>query len=103
MRRGDVLPGQHEFQADIYRRLNLSFGHFGRSSSRQNHELTQHFFWRLEERGLIAERVLEEVYSPDDRRFLPDRYVIGICPHCGFDHARGDQCENCSVNSIPLT
>jgi methionyl-tRNA synthetase len=93
---------QHEFQADIYRRLHLSFDHFGRSSSRQNHELTQHFFRRLDERGLIAERILEQVYSPDDCRFLPDRYIIGVCPHCGFDRARGDQCENCTRPLDPV-
>jgi len=87
---------QHEFQADIYRRLNLSFDHFGRFSSPQNRELTQHFFRRLNERGLIAERILDQVYSPDDGRFLPDRYIIGTCPHCAFDRARGDQCENCT-------
>jgi methionyl-tRNA synthetase len=37
-----------------------------------------------------------QVYSNVDRRFLPDRYVIGTCPHCGYENARGDQCENCT-------
>jgi methionyl-tRNA synthetase len=93
---------QHELQADIYRRLSLSFDHFGRSSSPQNHELTRHFFRCLDERGLIAERILDQVYSPDDGRFLPDRYIIGTCPHCGFDCARGDQCENCTRPLDPV-
>jgi methionyl-tRNA synthetase len=93
---------QHEIQAVIYRRLSLSFDHFGRSSSRQNHELTKHFFHRLDERGLIAERILDQVFSPDDGRFLPDRYIIGSCPHCGFDRARGDQCENCTRPLDPV-
>ena len=74
---------QHEIQADIYRRLDLSFDHFGRSSSPQNHALTQHFFHRLEDNGFIEERVLDQVYSPVDGRFLPDRYIVGTCPHCG--------------------
>lgn len=87
---------QHEVQADIYRRFYLSFDHFGRSSCPHNHALTQHFFRRLDERGFIEERTLQQVYSPKDARFLPDRYVIGICPHCGFTSARGDQCENCT-------
>jgi methionyl-tRNA synthetase len=49
----------------------------------------------LEERGLIEERVDQMVYSIDDKRFLPDRYIEGTCPHCGFEKARGDQCDNC--------
>ena len=93
---------QHELQADIYRRLCLSFDHFGRSSSPQNHALTRHFFRRLDERALIAERILDQVFSPDDGRFLPDRYIIGTCPHCGFDRARGDQCENCTRPLDPV-
>ncbi|MDH7796255.1 MULTISPECIES: methionine--tRNA ligase [unclassified Beijerinckia] len=87
---------QHRIQADIYRRFCLSFDHFGRSSSPQNRALTQHFFKRLDERGFIEERTLRQVYSHDDARFLPDRYILGTCPQCGFDRARGDQCEECS-------
>ncbi|MDQ0474284.1 methionine--tRNA ligase [Labrys wisconsinensis] len=93
---------QHEVQAAIYRRLDLSFDHFGRSSSARNHALTQHFFRRLDERGLIEERVLAQVYSPRDGRFLPDRYVLGRCPHCGFERARGDQCESCTRPLDPV-
>jgi methionyl-tRNA synthetase len=92
----DYCAQQHEIQGDIYRRLDLSFDYFGRSSSPQNRTLTQHFFKRLDERGFIEERTLNQVYSLDDGRFLPDRYVVGTCPHCRFDRARGDQCENCS-------
>src|ERR1700722_694928 len=67
---------QHEIQAEIYRRLDLSFDHFGRSSCARNHALTQHFFERLEANGFIAERTLAQLYSPVDGRFLPDRYII---------------------------
>jgi len=87
---------QHAVQADIYRRLNLSFDHFGRSSSARNHALTQHFFARLEENGFIEERSVRQIFSVADNRFLPDRYVVGTCPHCGSDRARGDQCEACT-------
>jgi len=87
---------QHELQADVYRRFDLSFDYLGRSSSPQNRELTQHFARRLEEQGLIEEREIKQVYSPADSRFLPDRYIIGTCPHCGYTAARGDQCENCT-------
>lgn len=88
---------QHARQAYIYRRFGLSFDHFGRSSSRHNHALTQHIYRRLDAAGLIEERDLSQIWSPADRRFLPDRYVIGTCPHCGYQPARGDQCDGCSV------
>jgi len=86
---------QHAIQADIYRRFGLSFDHFGRSSSPHNHVLTQHFYRLLDANGLIEERTVRQVWSPADRRFLPDRYVLGTCPHCGADGARGDQCDDC--------
>ena len=88
---------QHAIQADIYRRFGLSFDHFGRSSCRQNHALTQHFYARLEAAGLIEERAVRQVWSSIDRRFLPDRYVLGTCPHCGSAAARGDQCDACGT------
>ncbi|WP_119273278.1 methionine--tRNA ligase [Taklimakanibacter deserti] len=92
----EFCRAQHELQAGIYQRLHLSFDHFGRSSSVQNHALTQHFFLRLEARGLVEERIVEQIYSPADARFLPDRYVIGTCPFCRSERARGDQCESCT-------
>ncbi|HEX2559914.1 methionine--tRNA ligase [Phenylobacterium sp.] len=87
---------QHRAQHDICRRFGLSFDHFGRSSSPQNHRLTQRFAKALWEAGFIEERVTKQVYSLADKRFLPDRYVVGTCPHCGYEAARGDQCENCT-------
>lgn len=87
---------QHKVQADLGAAFDLSFDYFGRSSSPQNKELTQHFGQKLLENGFIEERVTRQIYSVDDARFLPDRYVEGICPHCAYDKARGDQCENCT-------
>jgi len=94
---GTFCEQQHAIQADIYRRFDLSFDHFGRSSSPQNHALTQHFYRRLDAAGLIAERDVEQVWSPTDDRFLPDRYILGTCPHCRYEAARGDQCDGCGV------
>lgn len=87
----------HSNQADVYARFGLSFDHFGRSSSGQNKELTQHFYRKLDENGFIEERGIQQVYSLADRRFLPDRYVVGTCPKCGYTGACGDQCENCTT------
>ncbi|MGE0741623.1 MAG: methionine--tRNA ligase [Hyphomonadaceae bacterium] len=86
---------QHLIQRNVGEGFRLSYDWFGRSSNAPNHRLTQHFCERLEANGLIEERVSKQVYSIDDRRFLPDRYVEGTCPHCGFERARGDQCDNC--------
>ena len=91
----------HAVQADIARGFGLSFDHFGRSSSPQNHALTQHFAGKLAENGLIAEVSERQVYSNADGRFLPDRYIEGTCPNCGYDKARGDQCENCTKQLDP--
>ncbi|WP_243792998.1 methionine--tRNA ligase [Saccharopolyspora gloriosae] len=87
---------QHQVQAEIYRGFELSFDHFGRSSSEQNREITQHFARKLHEHGFIEQKSIRQVYSAADGRFLPDRYIIGTCPHCGYEKARGDQCENCT-------
>jgi methionyl-tRNA synthetase len=87
---------QHEVQAELGARFGLSWDHFGRSSSEQNRKLTQRFAQTLWENGFIEERVTQQVYSNADKRFLPDRYVIGTCPHCAYPAARGDQCENCT-------
>ena len=91
----------HEIQAEIAKGFRLSFDHFGRSSSPQNHRLTQHFAGRLAEAGLIEEVSEKQVYSNADGRFLPDRYIEGTCPNCGYDKARGDQCENCTKQLDP--
>ncbi|MER7975798.1 methionine--tRNA ligase [Streptomyces sp. NPDC095817] len=93
----DVFCAQaHDAQKAVYDGFELAFDYFGRSSSAQNREITQHFARRLNENGFIEERAIRQVYSPTDGRFLPDRYVEGTCPHCGYDKARGDQCENCT-------
>ncbi|MEV5316654.1 methionine--tRNA ligase [Streptomyces sp. NPDC052687] len=86
----------HDAQKAVYDGFALAFDYFGRSSSPQNVEITQHFARKLHENGFIEERAIRQVYSPADNRFLPDRYVEGTCPHCGYDKARGDQCENCT-------
>ncbi|MEL7464316.1 MAG: methionine--tRNA ligase [Pseudomonadota bacterium] len=88
-------------QRDIADGFRLSFDHFGRSSSERNRTLTQHFAERLHGAGLIDEVMEKQVYSNADGRFLPDRYIEGTCPNCGYDKARGDQCENCTKQLEP--
>jgi methionyl-tRNA synthetase len=93
---------QHEIQKSLGEAFGLSWDHFGRSSRAPNRELTQHFARTLWRHGHLEVRTTKQVYSRTDRRFLPDRYVIGTCPHCGYERARGDQCENCTRVLDPL-
>jgi methionyl-tRNA synthetase len=89
-------------QSDLAARFGLSFDHYGRSSSPQNRALTQHFAGVLADKGLIEERMETQMYSHEDGRYLPDRYIEGTCPNCGFESARGDQCDNCTKQLDPV-
>ncbi len=97
----DYCTQMHATQSGDRTRFHVSFDHFGRSSSPQNIALTQHFAGRLDAAGLIREVSEKQVYSNTDGRFLPDRYIEGTCPNCGYDKARGDQCENCTKQLDP--
>ena len=70
---------QHEIQKNVCQRFELSWEHFGRTSSTQNRELTQYFGRKLWEQGFLEVRSTSQVFSVADNRFLPDRYVIGKC------------------------
>ena len=91
----------HAKQSELADWFNISFDHFGRSSSPENHRLTQHFATVLEQNGMIEMVSEKQIYSPTDGRFLPDRYIEGTCPDCGYEEARGDQCENCTKQLNP--
>jgi len=93
---------QHEIQKALGEKFGLAWDHFGRTSGDWNQRLTQHFAEALEANGLIEEVVESQVYSNADQRFLPDRYVEGTCPNCGYEKARGDQCDNCGKLLDPV-
>ena len=86
----------HEIHKEIYNAFHLSFDYFGRTSSEQNKEITYRIYRELDKNGFIEEKTIKQIYSVDDHQFLADRYITGTCPHCGYDKARGDQCENCT-------
>ncbi len=98
----DYCAEMHEVQSKLADGFRLSFDHYGRSSSPQNHKLTQHFAGVLAERGLITEVEENMMYSPVDGRYLPDRYIEGTCPNCGYHDARGDQCDDCGKLLDPV-
>ncbi len=92
----------HQLHVQMYEGFNLSFDYFGRTSSDQNKEIVYRIFEKLSQNGLITEKTTRQVYSPDDGRYLPDSYVIGTCPYCGYEKAKGDQCENCTKVLDPI-
>ena len=85
----------HAIHKDIYDWFGINFDYFGRTSTQQQTEIVQSLFKQLDERGFIKENTIEQLYCPECERFLADRYVHGVCPHCGYEDARGDQCEKC--------
>ncbi len=85
----------HRIHVDIYRWFGIDFDHFGRTSRALQTEIVQNLFSRVDEAGYIKAIAIEQLYCEKDQRFLADRYVQGSCPHCDYEEARGDQCENC--------
>jgi methionyl-tRNA synthetase len=80
---------------ETFERFDISFDNFSRTSTELHARNTQLFYRKLKEGGYISEEESKQMYSPTEGRFLPDRYVEGTCPVCGYKEARGDQCENC--------
>jgi methionyl-tRNA synthetase len=81
--------------------LGISFDLFTTTMTENHHRVTQDFFLRLLEAGYLVKGTSEQFYDPEAGRFLPDRYVEGTCPHCGYPDARGDQCDNCGRTLDP--
>ena len=80
---------------ETFRRFGISFDNFSRTSTDLHAQNTQLFYRKLKAGGYISEAESKQMYSPTEGRFLPDRYVEGTCPVCGYREARGDQCDNC--------
>ncbi|MGD2250780.1 MAG: methionine--tRNA ligase [Candidatus Methanofastidiosia archaeon] len=91
----EVCDKYFKIHKESYDWLNISFDHFGRTSRQYQHDITQNIFLKLHENGYIFERELEQTFCVTCDRFLADRFIEGVCPHCGYEQARGDQCENC--------
>ncbi|MBM3944707.1 MAG: methionine--tRNA ligase, partial [SAR202 cluster bacterium] len=86
---------------DCWKRLGISFDLFTSTHTDTHTAVSQDMFSTLMKKGYVYEQTMVQPYSEVDRRFLPDRYVEGTCPHCGFDPARGDQCDRCGRTLDP--
>ncbi|MBP1946219.1 methionine--tRNA ligase [Methanobacterium petrolearium] len=81
---------------------NISFDNFSRTTDHLHYEISQNFFLNLYENNYIYPKTIEQLYCPECERFLPDRYVEGICPQCNAEGARGDHCETCGRHLEPV-
>ncbi len=81
----------------VYDWFNISYDSFSRTSKEIHHKTTQEFFKKIYDNGFITEDEMSVFYSPEEERFLPDRYVKGTCAKCGYTEANGDQCEKCTA------
>ncbi|HLP28799.1 MAG TPA: methionine--tRNA ligase [Candidatus Didemnitutus sp.] len=93
----EVIDRYHEANARALMGLDINFDLYDRTSNPIHAATAQEFFIVWKEKGLLVEREDDQFYDDESKIFLPDRYVEGICPNCGYDKARGDQCDNCGA------
>ncbi len=100
----DIVDRYHNIIKDSFADLGISFDVYGRTTSETHRRTASDFFRRLYEKGEFIEKTSEQLYDEQAGQFLADRYVTGTCPHCGNEHAYGDQCEQCgtSLNATDL-
>ncbi|MDC7227252.1 MAG: methionine--tRNA ligase [Spirochaetales bacterium] len=91
----ELCDHYHAIHTEIYEWFNIAFDKWGRTSTPEQTEIVQHIFKTLDDAGYIKEKTDTQLFCDSCDRFLADRYVLGTCPHCGYEEARGDQCENC--------
>lgn len=88
----------HAINQAFFEKLNFSFDHYSRTTWPGHVATTQSFFHALSKKGLIVAKTEQHLYSETEQKFLADRYVIGTCPKCGFEEARGDECQRCAAS-----
>ncbi|GMV85852.1 MAG: methionine--tRNA ligase [Dehalococcoidia bacterium] len=90
-----IVDRYHPRILEVWERFGISFDLFTTTLTENHYAVTQDMFLKLLEHGLLYPQTAEYLYDPEAERFLPDRYVEGTCPHCGYTEARGDQCDSC--------
>jgi len=93
----EVIDRYHDANKQAFYDLGISYDIYGRTSWLLHIDTTQAFFKKLLEGGHINKKPMELWYSEHSDRYLPDRYVKGTCPKCGYEDATGDECENCGA------
>jgi len=85
----------HEKVSKLFKEWGISFDNYTRTESETHKNFVRSLLMKIYKNGYIFTKETELPFCPKEKRFLPDRFVEGICPHCGYDRARGDQCEHC--------
>jgi methionyl-tRNA synthetase len=98
----EIIDKYHYANKKAYEDLGMSFDIYSRTSTDFHKKTSQDFFLNLYNKGLLYQKTEKQLYSEKEKRFLADRFVIGTCPVCGFEEARGDECENCGSALSPL-
>jgi methionyl-tRNA synthetase len=88
----------HAINESLFKKLNFSFDHYSRTTWSGHVEFVHQYFIDLLHNGYIEERITDQLYSEADQKFLADRYVVGACPSCGYEAARGDECSKCGAS-----
>jgi methionyl-tRNA synthetase len=91
----EVVAEYHARNLKLFEDLGISFDLYTKTDTDNHRKITQDFLLAFYKKGLLAVEEQKQYYSESLSRFLPDRYVEGKCPHCGFEGARSDQCDNC--------
>ena len=91
----EIVDRYHSMIKESFRALGINFDNYSRTSLPLHHKISQDFFSKLYDKGHIRQQEVKQYYCVTCRRFLPDRYIEGECPHCHRPGARGDQCESC--------
>src|SRR5690625_230228 len=97
----EIVDTFHARNKKVFDKTGISFDYYGRTSAPVHHETSQQFFGKLYEDGVFIQKTEKQLYDPEAEMFLPDRYVKGTCPNCGYEEAYGDQCENCGTSLSP--
>jgi methionyl-tRNA synthetase len=90
-----IIDRYHEINKKAFEQFGMSFDNYSRTSLPIHHETAKEFFLEFYNRGILIEKKTNQFYDEQAKMFLPDRYVEGTCPKCGFEQARSDECENC--------
>lgn len=97
----EVVEKYHQKNIESFEGLGIAFDIYSRTSAAIHHQTAQEFFTHMHQKGVFEENESEQYYDEEAETFLADRYIKGTCPHCGFDRAYGDQCENCGTDLSP--
>ncbi len=94
----DIVDRYHGIIKKSFEELGISFDIYSRTTSKIHCQTASDFFRRLYDKGEFIEKTSMQYYDEEAKQFLADRYIVGTCPHCGYDHAYGDQCEKCGTS-----